>query len=243
MSKRQPVTLTESELYTLTDDELCRRLKKLNGADYEKVTTDALPLSTIDRVPRYAMVGKIRNEVYSCLNTKKSGLLYDVVKSAGGRVHVIIPKKCRPVLPYQYPKKIDDMLEILELNKDGSVLIAVNSEYCRIRNSFVICASLRAPREHLGAAVIICSEGTKVYVYASNIGTRDSIGLSYGTNRVYDYGIFEEEIEDKLNAQLQILFPHLCGAKYSIHPPNSEFPPFGGKGDRNADENNARVEY
>jgi hypothetical protein len=208
-------------------------LRKLRGG-HNRISLVDLPLSRIDKIQRFALVGNIRDEVYQSLNSKnyppEEGL-YPVVKLTSGRVHIHADKRKKPVIPYGYPKKIDGVLEVLSAIPDGSAEIALNvsdcgnRSYCRICGSYVIVASLRQPQAHLGARRIICAEGTRVFVYAFNNGTKDSVSHLGGTSRVYAFGVFPSEITPKLDAETVKIYKAVYGVMCSNIPANSEFTP------------------
>jgi hypothetical protein len=234
--------LCSGKVSIATDDDLCRHLKKMTGGG--KITLASLPLSRIDKINRSAFVGNIRDSVYQSLNSKNypaEKRLYPVLRAAGGRVHIFADKSKKPVLPHGHPKKIDGVLEIIDVSQLGAE-IAVNDKYCKICNSYVVVASLRHPQAHLGARGIIAFDGTKVYVYAANIGVRDKVGHLGGTNRVYSYGVYPNETAAKLQAETNALYKVLGGVKCLEIPANSEFSILSAESDANGSQGGVSVE-
>jgi len=86
-------------------------------------------------------------------------------------------------------------------------------------------ASLRRPEFHHGMIEMVCIEGTKVYVYAQTLGTRDVVGHNMGTQRVYDYGFQKSEIQPKLIKVGSEVYNQLCGVYTVMHPANQDFRP------------------
>lgn len=206
-----------------TPDDLAKHLRKLFGK-HRRIGIQDLALSRLQSVPRYAVIAGIKDETFSIYNSTKYPVnerLYDVVDVSSGRI--FIETKRKPVLKYKQPKKIEGVIEIVELKKDGKVVIAVDKKYAMLCNRFVIIGSLRRPEFHLGMVEIICIEGTRVYIYANNMGTKETVRYSGGTQRVYDYGCFPNEIKPKLFKVASEMYPLLSGVYAIEHPANSDF--------------------
>ena len=206
-----------------SEDDLSKHFRKLFG-QHKRIGIQDLAISKVNKVPRWAVVAGIKDEVYQCLNSANmtpDKKLYTVEK-VGARV--TCKTKVRPVIPYKYPKKIDGVLEILGIEKNtGLTVIAFDKKHCRLCNRYVIVASLRIPETHLGMVKIVCVEGTKLYVYAKNIGTRENVSYSGGNARVYDYGIRPNEILPRVKAVAENVYKAMCGVYATCIQPNEAF--------------------
>ena len=70
---------------------------------------------------------------------------------------------------------------------------------------------------------IICFEGTRVYVYVTNMGVRDQVRYKGGTQRVYAYGIFPQDMKGKLTSVAKNMYGHLDGRKVEYIEANSTY--------------------
>lgn len=204
-------------------DDLVKHLRRLN-ANKRRIGISDLAVSRISRVPRKAVVSGINDLVFSMYNSERYKLkdrMYDVVNVTPTRVMVRTGRK--PILKYKQPKYVDGVLEILEVGRDGSIIIAFDKKYVRLCNRFIIVGSLRRPEFHHGMIEIICVEGTRVYVYAQTLGVKELVKYNMGTQRIYDYGFFGEDIRFKLKAVGEYLYRQLCGVHADIHPANQDF--------------------
>lgn len=191
--------------------EAIKHLKKMFGSTY-KITIQDLAVSNISTIPRVAVVGNITDAPYSIWNSKQySGkdALYPVIETSGQKITIETPRK--PKLAYGAAKVIPGVLEIKGVKNNGNAVVTFDKKYCKVCNRFIIVASLRNPEFHHGKYEMICFEGTKIYVYATNIGTRESARYSMGNQRVYDYGIFENEIKPKLDKTAKGIYQYLHG--------------------------------
>ncbi len=204
-------------------DDFSKHLRKLFGT-HRRIGIQNLALSKLQSVPRKAVIGGIRDETFSIYNSNKYPVnerMYDVVNVTGGRIWVETSRK--PVLKFKQAKKLENVIEIIELKQDGKVVVAVDKQYCKLCNRFIIVGSLRRPEFHNGMVEIICIEGTKVYVYANNMGVRESVSYNGGTQRVYDYGFLPNEIQPKLLKVASELYPVISGVYASTNPANSDY--------------------
>lgn len=203
-------------------DDLVRHLRKMFG-NHRRIGITDLALSKIRKVPRKAVIAGIKDETFSIYNSnnyKPEERMYDVVNITNDRIFIETTRK--PVLKYGQSKKIDGVIEIIELKPDKKVVVAVNKKYARLCNRFVIVASLRRPQFYHGLIEIICIEGTRVYVFAQSIGNKETIRYS-STQRVYDYGYLPNEIQPKLIKVASELYPMICGVYAVIYPANSDY--------------------
>lgn len=203
-------------------DDLVKHLRKMFG-NHRRIGITDLALSKIRKVPRKAVIAGIKDETFSIYNSNKykpEERMYDVINITNDRIFIETARK--PVLKYGQSKKIDGVIEIIELKPDKKVVVAVNKKYARLCNRFVIVASLRRPEFHHGLIEIICIEGTRVYVFAQSIGNKETIRYS-STQRVYDYGYLPNEIQPKLIKVASELYPMICGVYAVTYPANSDY--------------------
>jgi len=204
-------------------DDLAKHLRKMFG-HIRRLSIHDLSLNKVRDVPRTALVAGIPKGPFHLWNSSNYPPLermYTVVAVGGGKITIETDRI--PVLKYKQDKFIEGILEIKELTKDRKVIVAIDRQYCKLCNRFTIVASLRRPAVHHGMVEIICIEGTRVYVYAKNIGTRDSIKDNMGTNRTYSYGFYPNEIQSKLMMCATELYRELLGVYSMTHPANQEF--------------------
>lgn len=205
-----------------TKEDLIKHLRKMFGK-HRKIGIQDLALSKIHEVPRYAVIAGIQDEVYKVLNSnlyKGEEMLYKVDKVTS-RITIETDKPI--VLKYGYPKKIEGVLEVLGKTDKGQTVIALDKRHCKLCNRYIIVASLKRPEFHLGMYEIVCLEGTKVYVYAQNMGTKAQVSYNGGTSRVYDYGYNRLEIPSKLTKIASEIYQSVCGFYAEKYEPNSDF--------------------
>lgn len=204
-------------------EQLIKHLRKMDNGSY-RISMQDLLVSKVTSVPRVAVIGNIKEEPYNIWNSNKykgKSSLYKVIDVSGQKVTIETARK--PVLEYGKPKKIPGVLEIKGVRANGNAIVIFDKQYCRLCNRFIIVASLRNPEFHYGKYEVICFEGTKVYVYATNMGTRDSVRYSMGTQRVYDYGIMPSDIKPKLDKVAKMLYKHLRGVNAQYLGANSDY--------------------
>lgn len=204
-------------------EELIKHLKKMFGSSH-RIGIQDLAVSKVNNVPRFAVVSNIIDEPYTIWNSKNykgTNALYKVVDVSGQKITIETPKK--PILKYGSAKEIKGVLEIKGVKDNGNAIVTFDKNYCKLCNRFIIVASLRNPEFHLGKYEIICFEGTKVYIYATSIGTRDKPNYSMGTQRVYGYGIFPQEIKGKLVNVTKAMYKYLNGVNAELFGANIEY--------------------
>lgn len=204
-------------------DELIKHLRETAGRT-RRIGIQDLAVSSITEVPRVAVVSGIVQQPYDIWNSNRySGkdALYRVVDVTGHRITIETFKK--PRLEYRAAKVLPGILEIKGVKQNGKVVVSFDKNYCRLCNRFVIVASLKRPEFHLGMYEIICFEGTKAYVYATNMGIRDQVKYKGGTQRVYAYGIFKQDIKPKLKNVAEQLYKHLHGVNVEYLDNNSDY--------------------
>lgn len=207
-----------------TKDDLSKHLRKMFGA-HSRISINNLDTSVNCEIPRKVLIGGIPNTTpYAIWNSNRyKGIdcMYDVLNVTGG--NVFISTNRIPVLPFKYPKKLDGILEIVKDPKNGKMEVAINKDYCRLCNRFVIAAALRQPEYHLGMIEIICIEGTKIFVFADEIKGTKYTRYGSSTQRVYGYGFTPGEIRSKLINSASTIYNKLCGVTAFEHPANMTF--------------------
>lgn len=204
-------------------EDLCKHLRKLWG-NKRKIGINDLMLSKVNRIPRMAVVGGIRQKPFTVFNSKQYDIeerMYEVKKITSSRIIVESSKK--PVIRYNEPKEIEGVLEIQEVLPNKNILVAFEKKYIRLCNRFIIVGSLRKPEFHHGLVEIIAIDGTKVYVYAKTMSEGEKVKYSGSTQRVYGYGFLPNEISGKLYTSALELYKVVCGVNISIEEPNSDY--------------------
>lgn len=208
-----------------TTDELCRHLKKMFGNTRKVGIRDLIP-SKIDNIPRKVVINGITDEKFKIYNSSnyKSNYekLYDLEKI--GQNTITIKTKRKPVLRYGESKTVDGVIAIKNIDENNNVTLEVNKKYTRQCNRFIVVASLKYPEFYHSMVEIICIEGTKVYVFAKSIGKSNKVMYNNGTQRVYDYGFFPYEIDQKVTQAAAELYSKVCGVYAVRHPANQDYP-------------------
>lgn len=203
-------------------DDLSKHLRKMFGA-HRRIGIQDLAVSRLQRVPRKALLGNIPDGKFEMYNSKHYGMqgMYDVINVTTTNIEIRTDRK--PVLKHKESKKLDGVLEITQVNKDGTIDISVNKQYARLCNRFIIVASLRRPEYYHGMVEIICIEGTKIYVFATTMRDGETPSYKNGTQRVYDYGFFKQEIKRKLMNTASVIYKNLCGVYATTEEGNMDF--------------------
>lgn len=203
--------------------DMVKHLRKMFGSNY-RIGMQDLAVSSVTEIPRVALVANIKEEPFTIWNSKNykdKDALYKVVDVTNKRITVETPRK--PKLAYGHTKVVPGVLEIKGVKSNGMVVVSFDRDYCKLCNRFAIVASLRNPEFHLGKYEIICFEGTKVYVFAINMGTKENIRYNGGTQRVYRYGIFPRDVKSKLDIVAKDMYKNLGGAAVEFIPANSDY--------------------
>lgn len=206
-----------------TKEELIKHLKKMNNHAY-KVGIGSLPISKITQIPRVAVVAGIKQEPYNIWNSnqyKGKDMLYIVQNVTGQKVTVETNRK--PVLKHGADMSIPGVLDIKGTRVNGKAIVEFNKNYCRLCNRFIIVATLRRPEFHHGLYEVICYEGTKIYIYARTMGVKDGVKYNGSTERVYAFGFFEGEINQKLEAVAKYIYNGLHGVKAEYESGNQDY--------------------
>lgn len=204
-----------------SSDQMAKHLKKMFGSQH-KISIQDLAISNVNKVPRAAVVHNIKQEPYSIWNSSNysgKAMLYPVVEATGQSVTIETSRK--PKLAYKQSKAIPGMLEILGLRANGKVLVKFSKDYCALCNRFIIVASFKNPEYHLGKYSILCYEGRRIYIYATNMGTKENVKYQMGNQRVYDFGIFPSDIIPKLTNVAKQMYAYLKGVQYTFEKANT----------------------
>ena len=207
-----------------TEDDLSKYLRKMFGK-HRRIGIHDLEVSKISEIPRTALVAGIpENTPFAIWNSKQydvTNRMYTVLGVGSG--NILIETNRIPTLKYKEPKFIDGILEIKDGPKNGKLQVAINRDYCRLCNRFVIVASMRRPEFHHGMVEIICIEGTKVYVFADTMAAKKYSRYGTNTQRIYDYGFYPFEIQPKLMACASRIYQRLCGVYAQQVQANMDF--------------------
>lgn len=204
-------------------EDMIKHLRKMFGTNY-RISMQDLAVSKVTSIPRLAVVGNIKEEPYSIWNSKNyngKDALYKVVDVTTQRITIETMRK--PRLKYGEAKKIQGVFEIKGVKSSGEAVVSFDRKYCNLCNRFAVMASLRNPEFHLGKYEIVCFEGTKVYVFATDIGVKENIRYSGGTQRVYQYGIFPKDIKPKLDTVAKELYRSLGGVSATLQEPTATY--------------------
>lgn len=206
-------------------NDFAKHLRRMFG-QHNRISLLNLPVSKLSKIPRIALIDGIKDEAFAVYNSKRyKGIdmfytsVIDVYQN-----RILIETGRKPVLKYKQSKKIDGVIEIKEDKlKNGNIIIAVNKNYSRLCNRYIIVAGLRRPEFHHGLVDILCIEGTKVYVYA--ITARDGELVKYNANtvRVYDYGWIPNQISGRLMRVAYQIYGKVSGVCANTIPPNADF--------------------
>ena len=206
-----------------SEQDLIKHLKRVNGR-HKKIGIADLTVSRVTSVPRVAVVSGIRDEPFTIYNSKQYSfkeMLYKVEDVSRSRITVLTSRK--PRIKWGDPKKVDGVVEILELQSDGKVLVAFDKSICRLCNRYIIVASMKRPEFHLGMVEILCYEGSKVYVYAQILKPTEIIRYNNGTQRVYSYGFEGRSINSSVIKVANEIYQKLRGVTSKTFAGNQEF--------------------
>lgn len=206
-----------------TPDDISKHFRKMFGA-HKRIGIYDLAISKIQKVPRKAIIGGITDSTFGIYNSKRRSeneKMYNVVDVT--TTNIVVRTDLKPILKYKQSRKVDGVIEIKAVNKDGTIDLAVNKQFSRLCNRFIVVASLRRPEFHHGLVEMIAIEGTKVYVYNQTMGDGEMPNYRNGTQRVYDYGFTKQELCPKLMAVSKVMYTYIKGVYQHVEKPNSEF--------------------
>lgn len=206
-----------------TQDELARHLRKMADGSY-KISIQDFPKSRITNIPRVAVIANIKQppyDIWNSRNYKGKEVLYKVVDVCGQRITVETSRK--PDLPNRHSKRTHDIFEIKGVKANGNILVNFNKRYCMLCNRFAVVCSFRNLESHLGKYEMVCFEGTKIYVYAINIGTKEAVHLNSENHIVYDCGILADDVDRKLKKVAQLMYNHLKCVAVKYCEPNRSY--------------------
>ena len=211
------------QIQIYSQDQMAKHLKTMFGSAH-KMNINDLAISKITNVPRAAVVMGIDQEPYNIWNSnryKGNRALYKVIDATSG--HITIETQIKPQLRYGQSKKLPGMLEIKGIRPNGNIVVTFSSKYAALCNRFIIVASFKNPEKHLGKWEIMCYEGRRVYVYATNMGTKDKVSYSHGNQRVYAYGLFPGDIKKKLDSVAAEIYKYVKGVSHNYTQPTVEY--------------------
>ena len=204
-------------------EQMMRHLKKNFGANY-KLRIEDLNVSKVSEVPRVAVVANIVDTPFDIWNSNKyqgKDMFYRVVKASSQGVTVETSRK--PQLSNTHTKKIPGVLEINGVKANGNIVITFDKNYCKMCNRYAIVASLKRPEFHMGMYDMLCFEGTRVYVYCTDMGIKESVKHNGGNSRVYDYGILPNMIKPKLDRVAKEIYEKIQCVDSIYIQPNTKF--------------------
>ena len=207
-----------------SDDDISKHLRRMFGK-HKRIGIQDLATSSIGEIGRTAMIAGIpTNTPFAIWNSKNYPpleRLYKVVGVSQGMVTIATDRI--PRLKYKQSKSIPGILEIKENPVNGIMKVAISKDYCRLCNRFIVVASLRRPEFHLGMVQIICVEGTRIYVYAETLPPNKNSKYYSSTQRIYDYGYFQQEINHKLLGCATRVYRQICGVTATTIPANMDY--------------------
>ena len=183
-----------------------------------------LAVSRMQNIVQVAVVSNIEESPYNIWNSsnyKGTDMFYKVVEAHGKSITIETRKV--PQLKYGAPKKINGVFEIKGKKQNGNVVVTFHSGYARLCNRFIVVASLRRPEFHLGMYEMLCFEGSKIYIFATNMGTREQVRYKGSTQRVYEFGILPKDIKPKIMKVAKGLYQYLHGVQIEYTEPNSKY--------------------
>lgn len=206
-----------------SETELIKHLRETNGKQ-RRITIQDLAVSKVTSVPRVAVVGGIAESPYNIWNSnnyKGFDAMYKVIDATSSKITVETPRK--PKLEWGRSKDVPGVLEIKGVKNNGNAIVVFDRKYCRLCNRFVIVASLRNPEFHLGKYDMICFEGTKVYIFAVNMGVKEQLRYNMGNQRIYAFGIMPGDIKIKLDNVAKSMYQQLGGVSVTYVDPNESY--------------------
>jgi hypothetical protein len=209
--------------HMMTDDELIKKLKTTYGKEVKQTIND-LKVSKIYEITQGAVVDGIQEEPYTIWNSRQykgKEALYKVISATGKSVTVETSRK--PKLQYGARKKIDGVLEILGITQDGKAVIKFSTNVCKLCNRFVVVASTKRPQIHIGCVTIIGMSGRKFYVYAKNIGSSHKIKNNTSADRIYSYGVFSQDINERVQQTAMYVYSKVGGVRTEFERANEEY--------------------
>lgn len=206
-----------------TLDDLAKHAKKMFG-HVRRLSIHDLATTKVNKVPRTALIAGIPDGPFSIWNSKNYPPLdrmYTVVDVSGRKITIETDRI--PTLKFKQDKFIDGILEIKDGPRNGKLTVSIDKDYCKLCNRFIIVASLRRPEFHLGMVEMVCIEGSKLYVFAKDMGTAVNVGYRMNTQRVYAYGFYPNEIQSKLMTCATEIYNNLLGIYARVIPANQDF--------------------
>lgn len=173
-------------------DSFSRHLKRIN----KRVVTDSnILVGDIKQIPRLAVVGRIPSDTPFAVYNSANKRCFVVKEIGKDKIQIITD--VRPVLLYGAPKGIPGVIELKgKLPNSGAELVEVYKGYYGLLNRYAILISLKKPESLIDGVVLLSLDGTKIYLYAINIGIRV---YNATKNNVLKYGYTEHDIYKKIS--------------------------------------------
>lgn len=181
---------------------MSQHFRYMNGDKEPQVSINRLIPSRIGDIPKVAVIRGIEDDTYGIFNSNSPediSSYYIVDKVTQNEITVRSKKSV--VLKYNKSGKygLDGVINVIGKDLKGNTIIAVNREYCRLCNRYVVVASLRMPSNHVGAYAMISRGGDIIYVYAKVIDGNRSVGKT-ASERVYGWGVLKGNIKKQITA-------------------------------------------
>jgi hypothetical protein len=204
-------------------EDLSKHFRKMYG-QHRRIQMQDLSVSSVGEIPRKAVIAGIKDESFKIWNSGNYPVnerMYTVHDVSGSRIFIITDR--RPVIRQGHGLKVEGVAEIIEDRPDKKLIVAIDKEYARLTNRFIIVASLRHPEYYLHMVEMVCFEGTRVYVYAQMSKPTTSVKYRENTQRVYNYGFYQSEIIPKLAEESKKIYDKLIGVAAIEHFGNTEY--------------------
>lgn len=176
-------------------------------------------------IPLMAIVSNIKTEPYNVWNyvPEDKKTVYRVLKRSPKTITV--ETTVNPKIEHGGIKKIQNMFEIQGPTNRGTAIVEFGRQYSRIFNRFIIEASFTKPTVHCGCYRLLCGDGSYLYVFAFNIGTKKitQTQLNSPNRRTYDWGIGKKAISSKLMHVERVLYSAFACVKSEIEPATQSF--------------------
>ena len=206
-----------------SNDQILKHFKNMTQ-NAHKLSVSDLAVSRITNVPRFAIIQNITQEPFTIWNSNNYNgehKLYRVYETHGKSI--TIETKRYPRLDYGASKEVPGVLKIQGKTVNGLVRVTFDNKYCRLTNRFMIVASLRNPEKHYGKYEILTSDGNRFYVYAMDMGMKETPKYQMNNQRVYDYGVFGKQIKPKLDRVAKEMYGKSGGFKAQFIKPSAEY--------------------
>lgn len=220
---------------TIEDEYTLRNhLRKMFSSTYKISASDLEPSSVKDIDRKCVIMGLTGSwNIWNSSQFKGYDMLYNVIGVGSESIRFVTSRI--PVLKYKESRELSGVLKI-EKSIKGNLIVSINKKYAKLCNRFIVTASLRKPERYLFLVRIICIEGTCIYVYAAPIGGKKKSVRSTNSNRIYDYGVFENEIEQKTMKVASNIYKRMCGVVANKEIGNCDYEQLADNNDKDEEE-------